>query len=39
MYIKNKRDSNSDEICNPFAHSYKLKYLCFEVAYFSYTKR
>lgn len=39
MYIKNKRDSSSIKICSPFEHSYKSKDLCFEIAYFSYTKR
>ena len=38
MYIKNKRDSSSVKVCSPFVYSCKLKDLCFEIAYFSYTK-
>jgi len=39
MYIKNKRNISNIKACSPFQHSYKLKVLCFEIAYFSYTKR
>jgi hypothetical protein len=39
MYIKNKRDSSSIKACSPFELSYKLKDLCFEIAYFSSTQR
>ena len=39
IYIKNKRDSSNIEVCSLFELSCKLKYLCFETAYFSYTKR
>jgi len=39
MYIKNKRDSSSIKACRPFKLSCKLKNMCFEIAYFSYTKR
>lgn len=35
---KNKRDSSSVKVCSPFVYSCKLKDLCFEIAYFSYTK-
>ena len=37
MYIKNKRDSSNIKTCSPFELSCKLKVLCFEIAYFSYT--
>lgn len=37
MYIKNKRDSSSIKVCSTFHLSCKLKDLCFEIAYFSYT--
>ena len=39
MYIKNKRDSSNIKACSPFELSCKLKVLCFEIAYFSYTYR
>ena len=39
MYIKNKRDSSNIKDCSPFGLSCKLKVLCFEIAYFSYTHR
>ena len=39
MYIKNKRDNCKIKICNPFEHSFNLKILYSEIAYFSYTKR
>ena len=35
MYIKNKRDSSNIKVFSPFQNSYKLKDLCFEIAYFS----
>ena len=37
MYIKNKRDSSSIKVYNPFQLSCKLKDLYFEIAHFSYT--
>ncbi len=39
MYIKNKRDSSIIKVCSPFELFCKLKDLCFEIAYFSYTNR
>ena len=39
MYIKNKRNSSNIKVCSPFELSCKLKDLCFEIAYFSYTRR
>ncbi len=39
MYIKNKRDSSSIKACSPLELSCKLKNLCFEIAYFSYSNR
>ena len=39
MYIKNKRDSSNIKVFSPFELSCKLKVLCFEIAYFSYTNR
>lgn len=39
MYIKNKRDSSNVKVCSPFLLSCSQKDLCFEIAYFSYTKR
>lgn len=38
MCMKNKRDSSDIKSCSPFEFSCKLKDLCFEIAYFSYTK-
>jgi len=39
MYIKNKRSNGDIKVCSPFELSSKLKDLCFEIAYFSYTNR
>ena len=39
MYIINKQDNSSLKVCIPFESSCKLKVLCFEIAYFSYTYR
>ncbi len=37
MYIKNKRDGSNIKVCSPFKLCCKLKDLCSEIAYFSYT--
>jgi len=39
MYIKNKRNISNVKACSLFELSCKLKDLCFEIAYFSYTQR
>jgi len=39
MYKNNSRDSSKFKVCSPFELSSKLKVLCSEIAYFSYTKR
>lgn len=37
MYVKNKRDRSNIKVCSLFELSCKLKDLCLEIAYFSYT--
>jgi len=39
MYKNNSRDSSKINVCNPIHIHRKLKVMCFETGYYSYTHR